>query len=96
MEEHYGEIDMPVAVVTGSGDRLVDPRRHAFRLREELPNATLHVVEGAGHMVHYEAPDLVARAVDEVVRAAETRTPLHVAGSRPPGPFEPMHRPADL
>ena len=69
-ETRYGELGMPVAVVTGDGDRLVDPGRQSARLAGELPHAELVTVPGAGHMVHYQAPDRIAAVVDSVGRRA--------------------------
>lgn len=62
----YRELRVPVAIVAGDGDRLVDPTRHSVRLHRELPGSLLAVVPAQGHMVHYGAPDLIAGAVDAV------------------------------
>jgi hypothetical protein len=51
LSARYGELAMPVAIVAGSGDKVVSPD-HAERLRGAVPDATLRTVEGAGHMVH--------------------------------------------
>ena len=62
----YRELRVPVAIVAGNGDRLVDPARHSVRLHGELPGSSLVVVPGQGHMVHHGVPDLIADAVDAV------------------------------
>jgi pimeloyl-ACP methyl ester carboxylesterase len=62
----YHELRVPVAILAGSGDRLVDPIRQSVRLHQQLPGSLLIVVPGQGHMVHYGAPDLIAGAVDAV------------------------------
>lgn len=55
-------------VIGGDADRLT-PFVHAERIAAELPGARLVRVEGAGHMVHLEEPELVNRhLVDLVVR----------------------------
>ncbi|MGI5993740.1 alpha/beta fold hydrolase [Saccharomonospora viridis] len=57
-----------VVVIGGDADRLT-PFVHAERIAAELPGARLVRVEGAGHMVHLEEPELVNRhLVDLVVR----------------------------
>jgi len=66
MRERYGELDMPVVIMAGAEDKVVDVGRHAARLREQLPRADLRLVPGAGHMVHYLVPEQVAEAVEAV------------------------------
>ena len=50
----------PARIVVGAEDRLTPPKYSAF-LRERLPGDGMLTVPGAGHMVTWEAPDLVAR-----------------------------------
>ena len=64
LHDRYGEIKTPSVIFAGDEDRVVDPDAHACRLGTDLPNGTLHIVPGAGHMVHYAAPGEVAAAVD--------------------------------
>ena len=53
---------MPVAIVAGSGDKVVR-KRSAERLHAAIPGSVLQVVAGAGHMVHHSAPRQVVEAV---------------------------------
>jgi 2-succinyl-6-hydroxy-2,4-cyclohexadiene-1-carboxylate synthase len=56
------ELGMPVLVVTGELDAAY--RAHGRRLVESIgPNASLAVIEGAGHACHLEAPDAFLAAV---------------------------------
>lgn len=66
LAHRYHELRVPVAIMVGDGDRLVDPARHSVRLHGELPGSSLVVVPGQGHMVHHGVPDLVADAVEAV------------------------------
>ena len=45
------------------------PPAKARRFAEAIPGATLELVEGAGHHVELEAPQLVAERILEVARA---------------------------
>jgi 2-succinyl-6-hydroxy-2,4-cyclohexadiene-1-carboxylate synthase len=45
------------------GERDEKFRAIAERIEAGLPSARLHVVAGAGHAVHLEAPDAVAEAI---------------------------------
>ena len=46
--------------------RREDSAGYAGRLHEELVGSELLTVPGAGHMLHYAAPDAVAQAVDRM------------------------------
>lgn len=55
VEDRYGEVDLPVAVLWGAQDRWLPPE-HGERLARAVPGARLHLVEGAGHLVPEDAP----------------------------------------
>jgi pimeloyl-ACP methyl ester carboxylesterase len=64
----YGELKMPVAIIAGEDDRLIDIDDQSGRLHADLLQSTLHRVSGAGHMVHQTATADVMAAIDEVAR----------------------------
>ena len=62
--ERHHELRMPVAIVAGAKDNVIDVEAHSARLHRELVGSTLAMVAGAGHMVHYAAPDDIVAAVE--------------------------------
>ena len=83
LQNHYRELKMPIVIVVGTDDQIVDVDRQSRRLHAELPGSDLITVPGAGHMVHYKAPDRVMAAVELVERrAGEANT----AAARPAEP----------
>jgi pimeloyl-ACP methyl ester carboxylesterase len=60
--EQLGEIRCPALVICGTEDALTPPKYATF-LAQRLANAELEWIEGAGHMVMIEKPDLVAAAI---------------------------------
>lgn len=70
LNERLGELDLPVTIIAGEGDKMVLPGPQSKRLHEALPGSRLHMIEGAGHMVHYTATAAVAGAIEEAARAA--------------------------
>lgn len=66
MRDRYRTLTMPVALLVGDEDMVVDVGRQSERLHEELPRSSLQRVPGVGHMVHYAAPQAVAAAIDRV------------------------------
>jgi 2-succinyl-6-hydroxy-2,4-cyclohexadiene-1-carboxylate synthase len=59
--ERLGELAMPVELVVGERDEKF--RALAERMAPALADARLHVVPGAGHAVHLEAPHAVADVI---------------------------------
>jgi pimeloyl-ACP methyl ester carboxylesterase len=57
-------LDVPVTVVVGDADRHTTPQQ-ARAIAAAVPGAELVVVPDAGHMLPFEAPDLLARLVAE-------------------------------
>ena len=65
----YQSLKIPVDVIFGRQDSILDYRIHGERLVATLPNATLHVIEG-GHMI----PVTMADTIVNLVRRAAMRT----------------------
>ena len=53
---------IPALVLCGAHDVLCPVRRHEF-MAELIPNAKLHIIEGAGHLPTLEQPDETTRAL---------------------------------
>jgi pimeloyl-ACP methyl ester carboxylesterase len=70
---HYLELSIPVAIVAGLGDKIVDCDTQAGRLGAQLPQSTLRKVPDAGHMIHHIVPEQVAAVIVDVARAAFAR-----------------------
>ena len=66
IEPRYGEIDEPVHIVWGTDDTWI-PVDRAHRLQRAIPHASLTLIEGAGHLVHLDAP---AELAGDLVRWA--------------------------
>lgn len=61
-----GEIKVPTLVICGREDQMT-PVKYSEYLKEHIGNSSLHVIEGAGHMVTVEKPDEVNRWIEEFV-----------------------------
>ena len=69
VHNRYGELaHLPMLIVAGADDLVVDPESQSARLHSELPHSTLDVVPETGHMVHYDAN--VHALVAEAAKAA--------------------------
>ena len=64
MVERYGAMQLPVSVLYGRGDRILDPLEQGEALASKLPGAELTLVDG-GHMLPITAPERTARFIRE-------------------------------
>ena len=64
--ESYSGLKMPVAIIAGTEDRLVDTQAQSARLHHEILQSSFHRVPGAGHMIHQTATGAVMAAIQEV------------------------------
>jgi pimeloyl-ACP methyl ester carboxylesterase len=65
--DELGSLAVPTVILAGAGDKVVFSKM-AARLHAALPSSILHVVQGAGHMVHYAVPRQVAATIAAVAR----------------------------
>lgn len=66
----YADLRMPVVIIGGTGDRLIDFDKQSRRLHETISPSVLRPVSGSGHMVHQTDPEAVMAAVEEVAALA--------------------------
>lgn len=69
--ERLAEVVVPTAVAYGDED-VADFVAIAHRLAQELPNAALHPIAGAGHLPALEQPATVARLIRETALRPES------------------------
>src|SRR3954451_7468332 len=70
LAKHHSELSLPVAIMAGLGDKIVDCDSQAGRLGAEFPGSKLTKVPGVGHMIHHIVPEQVAAVIRDLVRAA--------------------------
>lgn len=75
LRSKYTDLKMPVVIIAGEQDRIVDTEAQSARLYKELTHSTFRRVANAGHMVHQTATALVMRAIGEVALQARGDNP---------------------
>ncbi len=68
LSSRYGEVRVPVAILSGADDRLLSPANHSARLHDELEGSSYLELPGVGHMLHHANPERVLAALREVER----------------------------
>jgi pimeloyl-ACP methyl ester carboxylesterase len=66
----HDELTMPIVIIAGEDDRLINVDEQSGRLHNEIKQSKLRRIAGTGHMVQQSATPDVMAAIDEV--AAET------------------------
>ncbi len=61
--DDYSMLKMPVTILAGDGDKIVNTHVQSERLHRDVPQSELRVIPGAGHMVHHIAPSEVIAAI---------------------------------
>ena len=56
----YGELRVPVGIMFGRDDRVLDPQLHGVRTAREVPGIDLELIDG-GHLILVTQPDTAAR-----------------------------------
>ncbi len=73
-EDYYpqlGEISVPSVVICGDQDKST-PKWHSERMARDIPNARLVWVENKGHILNWEAPEALVKAIESLpVKAHE-------------------------
>ncbi len=63
--ERYASLRVPVGIIYGTGDRVLDHRLHGVEVASKICGAELELIEG-GHMLPLTAPDAVAKFIRRV------------------------------
>ena len=73
MSPLYPSLRLPVEILHGTEDTIVPLDIHSVPLSRQIPEATLTVLEGVGHMPHHADPDAVTEAIDRAAIRAGLR-----------------------
>lgn len=63
----YGNLDVCVVLLHGTGDRVADAEVHSATAARALPRSTYRPIEGAGHQLLHSHPQRVLAAIDDLL-----------------------------
>jgi pimeloyl-ACP methyl ester carboxylesterase len=72
-QDRYPEIRLPVGILVGDGDTVVNPGIHSEHLARVLPNVRMELLPGVGHVPHEIEPQKLAELVDWVQAKAQSQ-----------------------
>jgi pimeloyl-ACP methyl ester carboxylesterase len=70
----YRELKMPLVIVAGEEDQLIDIEKQSARLHHEVAQSAMYRIPRAGHMVHQTATEKVMDAISEAAQARRSET----------------------
>ena len=62
----YANLKMPVVILTGDQDRLIDIDSQSARLHRDISQSSFHRIPGIGHMIHQNATRGVMAAINDL------------------------------
>jgi pimeloyl-ACP methyl ester carboxylesterase len=72
----YEDLTVPVGILFGAGDRVLDPAVHGKGLAARVAGADLELIEGGGHMIPVTSAERTAAFIARMAQRAAA------AGSR--------------
>ena len=76
LAQRYGELRMPVLLMAGENDRVIDPQSHTARLHKDVPHSELTLLPDVGHMVQHLAQNDIVHAVKDLAGRAGLSAPV--------------------
>jgi pimeloyl-ACP methyl ester carboxylesterase len=70
----YGEITVPVTIISGDVDKTVSTVIHSRLFARAVPDAKLIVLPGTGHMIQNAVPDLVVSEIEAMMGRIAKKT----------------------
>ena len=69
-EARHGDITMPVGILFGTEDRILNYERHGLSMTDRIPGIELEIVEGVGHMPQYAETERVVAFIRRIAGRA--------------------------
>jgi pimeloyl-ACP methyl ester carboxylesterase len=82
LASRYGELTLPVTIVTGADDKIVSPETQSKRLHQSLQNSRYISLPGVGHMVNYTALETVISVIHDAGQESRNWKALESARGR--------------
>jgi pimeloyl-ACP methyl ester carboxylesterase len=71
LHSQYADLKMPVVIVAGEQDKLIDIDTQSARLHSDVSQSTFHRIADHGHMIQQTATDRVMSAISEAASASK-------------------------
>ena len=79
-QRRYSELKMPVVIIAGDDDRLIDTDKQSARLHRDISHSRFHRLSGSGHMIQQTQTDDVMAAIDEAANLVIEKRKMSSSG----------------
>lgn len=69
MSARYGDLSVPLQIMHGDADRLLDIEQHGYGLERATNRSEITPLPGVGHMSHHARPDVLLELIQRIERA---------------------------
>ncbi|MBX3577134.1 MAG: alpha/beta fold hydrolase [Rhizobiaceae bacterium] len=70
IEKRYGELDIPVGILFGTADRVLEYDRHGLSMRDKVKGLDLELLDGIGHMPQFVEAEKTAAFIRRIASQA--------------------------
>jgi pimeloyl-ACP methyl ester carboxylesterase len=81
LEQQYERLKVPITLLAGDADRMVNTHYHTERLHQRLRTSKMTLTPGAGHMLHYQAINEVVLAIRTALQEPDPPTQIGSANT---------------
>jgi pimeloyl-ACP methyl ester carboxylesterase len=74
----YKALQLPITIIAGKNDAIIDQQEQSARLHGELPQSELSLLDDVGHMLHYAETARVVEAIEKTLGKSGTPMPSFV------------------
>lgn len=85
IEQRYGEIAMPVGILFGTADRVIDIRVHGEPMQGKIAELDFEPIDGVGHMPQFVEPERVVGFIERIAARAFASPRPHDNFNEPTG-----------
>jgi pimeloyl-ACP methyl ester carboxylesterase len=71
----YPGLEMPVSIIAGEDDRLVDTKAQSARLHRDIRQSSFNCLPGAGHMIHQTETAAIMAAIEKAKPKGSVKMP---------------------
>jgi pimeloyl-ACP methyl ester carboxylesterase len=70
MQARYASLKVPVGIIYGANDRVLDDSSHVAALASKVPGADVELIDGGGHMILINSADACAKFIARTAQRA--------------------------
>lgn len=67
LQDKYKDISVPASIIWGRKDRII-PLDFAYKLKEDIPESTLDIIDNCGHCPQEEYPEIVSEILMKLIK----------------------------